>query len=84
VNYFEDSPVSLTTAAPGWRVKISTDDDNSYPVVAWATVVQTYTEAGDHAVTTVEPVFLYDGVLHTSSEWYAAMGDAGRVRVIEP
>ena len=83
MKYVEDSPVSLTTAAPGWYVKTSSETDNSYPVVAWATVLQTYSKDGA-AVTTIEPVFLYDGVLHTSSEWYAAMGEDNRIRVIAP
>ncbi len=69
MRYTEDSPVALATAAPGWHVNISSRPDEQHRVVAWATVVQTYTEAGDHAVTTVEPVFVFQGALYTVSEW---------------
>lgn len=83
MKYVEDSTISLATAAPGWLVQTSSSTHAAYPIAAWATVLQTYSEDGA-AVTTVEPVFLYDGVLHTSSEWYEAMGEDNRIRVIAP
>jgi hypothetical protein len=84
VKYLDDSPVALASAAPGWRVQISSEPDSECPIVAWAVVVQTYTEAGDHAVTTVEPVFVYRGVLHTIAEWREAIGGRASILVIAP
>lgn len=81
MRYTEDSPVALAAAAPGWFVTISSDPDRSYRVVAWATVVQAYTEAGDHAVTTVEPVFVHDGTLYTGSEWRDHMNATDVIKV---
>lgn len=45
MRYLEDSPVSLAAAGPGWHVHISSRPNEQHRIVAWATVVQTYTEA---------------------------------------
>lgn len=74
------STISLTTAAPGSAVKIQDIPDETFPVVAWA-VVCTYVD-GDEVETSVQPVFVVDGSVYTTFEWYQAEGPGRGITVV--
>ncbi|MFD5874044.1 hypothetical protein [Streptomyces sp. NPDC060322] len=65
------STLALTSAEPGWSVKVTDLSDGDpviCPVVAWASVVTSRNEDGSMK-TAVHPVFLAHGDLWTGPEY---------------
>ncbi|KPC79538.1 hypothetical protein [Streptomyces sp. NRRL S-4] len=76
------SIASVAPAAPGSHVRISDLPDEGFPIVAWA-VVCTHV-ASDEVENSLQPVFVVDGDLYTTFEWYRAEGPERGVTVVIP
>ncbi|MFE7837446.1 hypothetical protein ACFU53_15830 [Streptomyces sp. NPDC057474] len=84
MNIAVGSVLNLAPAQPGWTVSITwegePDAPQTWPVLAWATVVRETMGSG-FAATAVEPVFNFDGMTLTKKEFgeHAAEGFTFRV-----
>ncbi|MCO5999794.1 hypothetical protein [Actinoallomurus rhizosphaericola] len=79
---FKNEIVSISTAEPGWQVKVrhvehtveprqrTIVEEHTFPIVAWALVASQYADGG--STRNVEPVF-YDGVSLVNSMEYRRM-----------
>lgn len=80
MKYVEGSVLNLTPADPRALVEISDIEFQAFPVIAWA-VVCTHVD-GDSMETSVQPVFVVNGDIYTTYDWYRTEGPERGIKLV--